>query len=720
MARGIPAAEPLRVADARAPSLIGRVAQVALAERDRWPLWLPVAFGIGIALYFALPREPSSLLGWSLGASGLLLAVAAVGTEAPFGRAVLSFVAAVLIGFGVAKHRTDSVAAPVLAHRVGPALLHGRIESTEQHGKGVRVVVTLAHAERLQSQALPKRARLFVRSGGETLKPGDWIETRAVLMPPPAPAAPGDYDFGRAAYFRQIGAVGFTFGAPNVIGPARAASFAERLSLEVEHLRWRVSVRIHAVLPGSTGAIASALITGDRGGISDDDESALRDAGLAHVLAIAGLHMALVGLGLFWAVRALLALFPSIALTQPIKKWAALAALASATFYLVISGAATPATRAYIMLAAMLIAILFERPAISMRSLGLAATVILLLEPQTIIEPGFQMSFSAVVSLVAVAEWERTRHATSTLPLPTVRRYLRGIATTSFVGSIATAPFAAFHFDRATHYAVLGNLLAMPVMGFITMPAAALALFLMPFGLDAIPLKVMGWGIEIMLAVGRWVSHLPGSISLVSAWPITVVVVLSLGGLWIALWRGRWRWLGLAPCAVAGALIWFAKPPDILVARDGLTVAVRGSDGALHFVRPPKDKYSAGQWLKRDGDSRTIEAALAKPADDIACDAYGCIARVNGISVAAVLKPEALTEDCAANAIVISAVPTRKQCDGPQLVIDRFDVARNGSTAVWLDDGIETQTAQEARGLRPWSTPPPRRQYRRMRPTSLP
>src|SRR6185503_4919915 len=203
--------------------------------------------------------------------------------------------------------------------------------------------------------------------------------------------------------------VGYAYGRPKRIIAARAPSIAERARLEIESLRVRVSARIHSVLPSSTGAIASALITGDRGGISEDDESALRDAGLAHVLAIAGLHMALVGLGLFWAVRALLALFPPIALTQPIKKWAAAAALGSATFYLIISGAATPATRAYIMLTVMLVAILFDRPAISMRSVGLAATIILLLRPESILEPGFQMSFAAVVGLVAVAEWERSR-----------------------------------------------------------------------------------------------------------------------------------------------------------------------------------------------------------------------------------------------------------------------------------------------------------------------
>jgi competence protein ComEC len=595
------------------------------------------------------------------------------------------------------------------------------VETAEQHGKSIRVVLTIANIEHGRAESWPKRVRISIRSGAEALKPGDEIALRAVLMPPPAPAEPGDYDFGRAAFFRQIGAVGFAYGKPVAIAAPHRPS-KEWINTGIERMRWRVSQRIHSVLPGSTGSIASALITGDRGGISEEDESALRDAGLAHVLAIAGLHMALVGLGLFWAVRALLALVPAIALTQPIKKWAALAALGSATFYLIISGAAVPATRAYIMLSVMLVAILFDRPAISMRSVGLAATIILLLRPESIIEPGFQMSFAAVVGLVAVAEWERKRaRSESLLPLRAVRRYLRGIATTSFVGSVATAPFAAFHFDRATHYAVLGNLLAMPIMAFATMPAAALALFLMPFGLDAIPLRVMGWGIEFMLTVGRWVSHLPGSVSPVSAWPVFALVCLSLGGLWVGLWRTRWRWLGLLPAVAAAVLVLTTKPPDLLVARDGLTVAIRSADGRLRLVRAPADKYSAQEWLKRDGDGRSLDQALARRNDGITCDSYGCIARTQGgLRVAAVLKADALAEDCAANDIVVSAIPTRHRCSGPSLVIDRFDVARNGAYAVWLQHGIETDTAQTERGNRPWSASPPRRQYRRIRPTSLP
>ncbi|HEY4115061.1 MAG TPA: ComEC/Rec2 family competence protein [Rhizomicrobium sp.] len=695
------------------------VARCAAADRHRAGLWLPVAFGSGIALYFALPVEPASILGIALPLAAVLLGVAAMGTENPGGRMALACVAAMLLGFGMAKHRTDSVAAPVLRHRLGAVSLEGRIDTVEFRPGSVRIVLTTAHAGHLQPANMPRRVRLSIRSGGETLKPGDWISARANLLPPPDPAEPGDYDFGRAAFFRQIGAVGFTLGRPAIIPASAPASLIDRVRLAIELLRWRMTARIHAVLPGSTGAIAAALITGDRGGISEDDESALRDAGLAHVLAIAGLHMALVGLGLFWLVRAVLALIPAIALTQPIKKWAALAALLGAALYLIISGAATPATRAFIMLAVMLIAILFDRPAISMRSVGLASVIILALRPETLVEPGFQMSFAAVVGLVAVAEWERSRHngEPDMLPLPSVRRYVRGIAITSFVGSVGTAPFAAFHFDRATHYAVLGNLAAMPVMGFVTMPAAALAVMLMPFGLDAWPLHVMGWGIEAMLTIGRWVSEMPGSVSYLRSWPMTALVLLTFGGLWTALWRQSWRWVGLVLVGIAVMLIATARPPDILVARDGLTVALRGRDGLLRFIRAPADKYSAQEWLKRDGDSRDLAAVVRTPGRAM-CDAYGCIAYVrDGIPIATVRKTDALSEDCARNTIVLSAVPTRYRCTAPKLVIDRFDVARNGAYAIWVGDQITAESAYDARGDRPWSRRP---QYRRIRPTSLP
>ncbi|HEY2034111.1 MAG TPA: ComEC/Rec2 family competence protein [Rhizomicrobium sp.] len=678
-------------------------------ESERWVLWLPVALGAGIAIYFALPFEPSSALALPFLASGLLTALVAFTSEGNPARLSLGLIAALAIGFSTAKLHTDHVAAPVLFHRIGPVAVEGVIDSAQLHGKGIRLVLATRQIGHMQIDRMPAWVRVSVRSGAENLKPGDLISVRAVLMPPPSPASPGDYDFGRAAYYMRIGAVGFSFGKPSLIA-RHAESWSDRIADHIAFLRWRMTQHIHDVLPGSTGGIAAALITGDRGAISADDESALRDAGLAHVLAIAGLHMALVGLGLFWVVRAFLALFPSIALVWPIKKWAAVAALGGATFYLVISGAAVPATRAYVMLAFMLMAILFDRPALSMRSVAMAAAVVLLLRPESIIEPGFQMSFAAVVSLVAVAEWERSLEATEShfWPLPGARRYLRGIAITSFVGSVATAPFAAFHFDRATHYAVLGNLLAMPIMGFVTMPAAALAVLLMPFGLDRIPLIVMGWGIEAMLVVGRWVSNLPGAVSITAAWPIGAIVLMSIGGLWMAIWRTRWRWFGLVPLAGGVIAIFLVQPPDLLIARDGTTVAIRGADGALRLLRKPSDKFSAAEWLKRDGDNRDYTAAIATPKDGVQCDAEGCVAKApNGMLVAAASRALALAEDCGTADIVVSTAPTRGLCVGPKLVIDRFDVARNGAYAIQMNGKeLRIENVRETRGERPWNVWP--------------
>jgi len=700
-------------------SVAGALGRAAVDERGRWPLWLPVGLGAGIGLYFALPFEPS--LAWSFlsGVAALAATFGCAGARNAAARLALAALAAILLGFALAKARTEIVSAPVLAHRIGPLGLDGRVEQAELHGKGIRIV--LGDLRTRRAGTLPARVRISVRADTPLPPPGSWVHVTAVLMPPPAPAAPGAFDFGRSAYFLRLGGVGYAYGRPKPIAPLGEPGWSDRYHLLVETLRTRMTARIHQVLPGSTGGIASALITGDRAAISDEDEQALRDAGLAHVLAIAGLHMALVGGGLFWVIRALLAAVPAVALRYPIKKWAAVAALGAASFYLMISGASSASTRAFVMLASMLFAVLFDRPALSMRTLALAAGVILLLGPESVLEPGFQMSFAAVVGLIAVAEWEQARPQDTGLAPPRfrqVRRYLRGIATTSLVGSLATIPFAIYHFDRATHYAVLGNLLAMPVMGFVAMPAAALSVFLMPLGLDAWPLRVLGFGIEIMLAMGRWVSNLPGAVSVMPAWPVSALVLVSLGGLWVGLWQRDWRWFGAAPILAGVAIAYLTPQPDLLVARDGLTVAIRAPGGALKLFRKAKDNYAATEWLKRDGDARDIADAVAAPADGVRCDALGCIARTTGgLIVADTGRIDALAEDCATATIVVSAVPARRACSGPRLVIDRFAIARSNGFAVWFGPPLRVESVEQGRGVRPWSA---RLQYRRISPTSLP
>jgi len=453
--------------------------------------------------------------------------------------------------------------------------------------------------------------------------------------------------------------------------------------------------RIQAALPSSIGGIASALITGERGGITEEDEEALRDAGLAHVLAIAGLHMALMGGGIFWLLRAMLAAVPALALRYPIKKWAAVGALAASAFYLLISGAAPSAVRAFVMLAMVMTAILLDRPALSMRSLALAAAILLVMRPETIVEPGFQMSFAAVAGLIAVAEWERQRERTA--PRGAFYRYAHGIAMTSLVGSLATLPFAMFHFDRATHYAVLGNLIAMPVMGFWVMPAAALSVALMPLGLEGFALHVLGQGIAVMLAMGRWVSGLPGAVSLAPAMPLSALLMISLGGLWLTIWRRTWRWLGLAPLVLGGVLAWAAPVPDMLVASDAVTIAIRGDDGRLAFMRKPKDRFIARDWLRRDGDGRDIADVVGLPG--LKCDGLGCVVKAKSL-IAASLRPEALADDCERAAVLVSAVTAN--CKEPAVVIDQTAAARGEGWRVTLSPTPTAVSVRELRGERPW------------------
>jgi competence protein ComEC len=690
------------------PRWFARIAQIAEAERSRWPLWLPVALGSGIGVYFAVPFEPvesAPLIG-----VGVALCAAAAGTATSNAivRGFLILIAVFAVGFAIAKLREEVVAAPVVARPLGPFSLEGRVEYAQMHGKGIRVVLGGLRA-RFDENAAPEHVRISFRSGAEGLRPGDEIRATAVLMPPPGAAAPGAYDFARTAFFDRLGAVGYAYGRPELLARAPRSIIAENIGRSIDRLRFRITQHIHDVLPGSTGSIASALVTGDRGGIAESDEQALRDAGLAHVLAIAGLHMALVGLGIFWLVRAVLAAIPSVALYHPIKKWAAGAALTGAGFYLVISGAGPPSIRAFTMLAMMLLAVLFDRPALSMRSIALAATIILCLEPESLVEPGFQMSFAAVAGLIAVAEWEQARAAARTRQggrtLVGVRRYIRGIATTSFVGSIATVPYAIYHFDRATHFAVLGNLLAMPIMGFVTMPAAAIAVGLMPLGLDVWPLRIMGLGINAMLTVGHWVSGLPGAVSIAPAWPASALILISLGGLWCVIWRRTWRWFGLVPAAMGIVLAYGLQAPDLLIARDGETAALRVNSGRLAFVRRPRDGYVAAEWLKRDGDAHDPLQAIARPSDGVRCDSSGCIARVvSGEILAFPSRVDALEEDCARADIVVSAVPITASCQRPILTLQKKQIEAAGGFAVWLSP-LRLLSAQAARGVRPWSQP---------------
>jgi competence protein ComEC len=693
------------------PGLWGRLwaglAAQAMADRIRWPLWLPGAVAAGVGVYFALPFEPGSGLAAGVGGLAVVAGAGALVLRGTWLRIVLATVAALSLGFADAKLRTELVRAPVLSRQMGPIRFNARVVEAEPRGYGSRMLLEPVSIGRL-GVATPVRVRVTVRAHSGVPQPGSWVNVLAVLMPPPVPSMPGDYDFGRWAWYQRIGAVGYLYGRPRLIAPLRAERWDERLRGGLQRLRSQMTARVRAIVPGRDGVISAALITGQRVDIDPDDQTAFRDSGLMHVLSISGLHLALAGGLFFWVIRALFALFPSIVLRHPVKKWAAIGALAGSTFYLLISGCEAPAVRSWVMLAIMFVAILVDRPALSMRSVALAAFLIVDATPENVLDPGCQMSFAAVIGLIALAEWQQARRRDDDEGRNTLwrrsLRYVTGIAVTSVIAGLATAPIAIFHFDRASPFGILANLAALPVVGVIIMPAAVAAMVLMPFGLDYWPLVAMGKGVAAMLAIAHWVADLPGAGTVVPAWPGWCVAAVMFGGLWIALWRQRWRWAGLVPIALGIGLAITATPPDILVAQDARTVGIRLTGGQLALTAKPSDKYAAANWLRRAGDGRLPEQAVGGPG--LRCDGYGCLARVRGTLVAVDARAEALGEDCANAQVVVSLVPARGLCRGPKLVIDRIDVVRNDGYAVWLDKTIRIETVRHERGVRPWSAPP--------------
>ncbi len=553
-----PAVPGLRLVLARARWLgIGVAPWLAarlLAERERWLLWLPVALGVGIGLYFALPREPPVWLG-----PALLLLVGLVwlvrrahrgaGEDRAWRLAAALALAAIATGMSAASIRTHLVAAPVLERR-GAHVVEGQVLLVEDQTRGARLTLGELRIEGLDPGATPAELRVSLRSATPAVRPGDRVRLRAFLMPPSPPSEPAGYDFARQAYFSQLGAVGYGLGKLERVAAAQTSTW--RLGLA--RVRQRVASAIQAAVPGPPGAVAVALMTGLRGGITEAIWRDMQIAGIAHLLAISGLHLGLVAGTLFFGVRVALALVPPLALRVPTKKVAAGLALLGAFGYLLLSGATVPTQRAFIMTALMLLAVMVDRNPFSMRTIAWAALVVLLCQPESLLGASFQMSFAAVVALIATYETGVARRPDHASGLDTrLVIYIGGVALTTLIASLATAPLAIYHFGRLPTYGILANLIAVPLTAFWIMPLGLAGLLLLPLGLGGGCFALMGRGIEVMLAVAATIAGWPASALLVAKPSVAALTVTLLGGLWLCLWRGSWRRLGVLGVALGGA-----------------------------------------------------------------------------------------------------------------------------------------------------------------------
>jgi competence protein ComEC len=447
-------------------------------------------------------------------------------------------------------------------------------------------------------------------------------------------------------------------------------------------------------------------LTGLRGALPDHIWDQWAIAGIAHLLSISGLHLALVAGTLFFAVRIALALAPPLALRLPTKKLAALIALLGAFGYLLISGAPVPTQRAFAMTALALVAIMADRNPFSMRLVACAAILVLLLQPESLLGASFQMSFAAVVALIAVYETGVARRPAAAGGLDwRLLMYVAGIALTTLVASAATTPFSIFHFSRFPTYGIVTNLIAVPLTGVWIMPWGMLGLLLIPLGLDGPCFILMGHGIEVIIAAAAFVADLPGAALAVPRPPLAALVATALGGLWLCLWRTPWRRLGLIGIVLGLCLMPLGQPPDVLIDARGEIAAVRLDDGRLAISPWQRDRWITDNWLQSAGQDRAADwpATGQDGAGDLACDAMGCVVTRAGHTVALARRPEAIEEDCRAADLVVS-YPRVEWCPGATPLIGPRALRHAGGLALWLKPaGIERLTVREARGERPWT-----------------
>ncbi len=657
------------------------------AERGRFGPWLAVAMVAGALLYFTLDTEPAWWTGLAACAGGV--AVVAAGWRAFAVRSAGLVAVAAAIGFAAGGYAA-SRAAPweVLPKRA--VLVHAVVRGVDVLEDGRRLVL---QDVRLADQALTRFVRVRTKRGDETpVASGDQVEVRALLRPPGGPAYPGGWDQQRDAWFSGLGAGGTALGPVHVIDHSAPHGPAAWL----QGVRDGVAARSMAALPGASGAVAATLLSGSARAIPEADRAAFRDSGLAHLLAVAGLHIGIV-MGLFmFATRLALAAWPHAALHWPTKAIAAGTALAAGGAYLLLTGGHVPILRSFAMAALVTLGVAVGRRALSLRGLALAAAAIVLTAPQEVVGVSFQMSFSAVLALIA--GYEALRPALSRLHGPGSRRLgLHGVmlVVTSLLAGTASAPFAAYHFGHVQLYFIVANVVAVPLTAFWVLPWGVVALLLMPLGLEQAAFVPMGWGLEAILSVARGVAGWPAATLAVPALPGWGLAVFSLGLAWLCLWRTRVRLAGVAVMAAGLMSPVMARAPDLLVSNDGRLIAWREPEGFALQARP------GASWFVRDAWRAHLAVEAWRPLGE-GCDETTC--RRGSVLL---LREGARAADCTGVALVISAEPAQNVCPAAAL-LDRFTVWRDGAHAVWLTaDGPLVLSDRAWRGARPWVPPAP-------------
>ncbi|BBC73031.1 metal-binding protein [Altererythrobacter sp. B11] len=568
---------------------------LAGAALDRGP-WLAVALAAGIAAWFALPTQASWVAAL---AGGLLLALGAGamwrGRHERSHLLTAFAVVGLLFAFGVTLAWTRSeVAGTEPIARPMSAVVEGRVLQREEQPAEERVRLVLAIREPGAGRAIKVRINIPLAQDDPRFTEGALLRLRARLMPPAAPMLPGGYDFARTAWFAGLAATGSVQGPVVVLeeGPGGAV---------LPDLQRRLSAHVRERLGGSPGAIAAAFASGDRGAIAESDEAAMRDAGLTHLLSISGLHVSAVIAAAYILALKLLALWPWLALRVRLPLLSAAVAAMAGIGYTLLTGAQVPTVRSCVGALLVLGALALGREPLSLRMVAIAAVVVLLLWPEALVSPSFQMSFAAVIAIVALHEARPIRAFLAPREEGWLSRAGRRVAMlllTGLVIELALMPIVLFHFHRAGLYGAFANVVAIPLVTFLSMPLIALALVLDLAGLGAPFWWMAGKSLDLLLFIAYLTAGQAGAVKLMPQMGGPTFALFLAGGLWLALWRGRMRLLGLVPTALATLLLLATPRPDLLISGDGRHVGIVGEDERLIMLRDSRSDYAKDNLLQ--------------------------------------------------------------------------------------------------------------------------
>lgn len=662
-------------------------------QRGHWFHWAPVCLALGIGGYFALRFEPSArILAW--------LAVLAVLAALPWWRwraavtPILLGIALVAGGVLLAAGRTHNVSAPRLDYRYFGAIEGRVIHMDRSASDAVRLTLDQVRIPRLTAEETPNRVRISLHGDQPYLEPRilQRISVTGFLAPPSGPVEPGGFDFQRHTWFQGLGAVGYARRPAFEIAPPRTQA-------DIRAVRFQISAAVQARLDGDLGGFAAAVTTGDRGGISTKAMENLRASNLAHLLAISGLHMGLLAGVVFAALRFALCLWPPWALRLPVKAVAAAGAMLAATGYLALSGGSIATERAFIMACVALFAVILDRRVISMRAVAWAAVIVLALRPESLLSPGFQMSFAATTALVFA--FGALRDAGG-MPGPKWLRGALAVVMSSAVAGAATAPFAAAHFNHFAAYGLLANLLAVPVMGLIVVPGAVVAACLAPLGLEGLGLEIMGLGLAWILGVAETVAGFDGARVPIFAPASGVLGIFALGAIFVMLWQGGMRWVGLL-AMVASLHAWtLTERPQVLIADTGNLIGVMTEKGRA-LSRSKGQGFVARNWLENDGDPADQDTAarrLARVAQgpfqvDLGA---GTLWQISG--------KRAAREFSGCNTGDVVVTNTWVPIEGGCRLISPKHLRSSGAIALYgAPDNPLWVSVRDRRGLRPWTIP---------------